>query len=615
MLLLSGQFFIYSNLFLVLLFLFLHHKFSSSLSKIILFLIGITGCMPFIVLMIGFIISDFSILNVAANSFIDDPLFYKIASTWGSHEGSILLWVFIINLYLLIYLFNNKDYKNIIRNILLIEIGFIFYVIVSSNPFIYLESFSDSRGLGLNPVLQHFLFVIHPPVLFLGYIGLIIPFAAAVHILSAQKFDQKYFITILKWSKISWFFLTSGIVLGSYWAYSELGWGGWWFWDPVENVSLIPWLLTTALIHSTAVSIKKNELKIWSLNLCLYAFIAAIFGTFLVRSNLIISVHSFASDPLRGMYLLAIIAYLLSFALYLNMKSIKLFNQDRFNLVSRESFLLFNNIFFITAALTVFIGTIYPLFAEIAYQEKVSVGAPYYNVTFNILLAPAILLMAIAPQLSWGGNTVNFKSIFKLVLLTIMVGIIFFLVWKNIYFTFAAILCFPIIAMSIITIPSLLKSMSLSFVSQWLAHLSIALFILAAVFTEQFDKDYNIEFTNTSNMTQSLSPEIQVTLNNINERSYSNHQKIEVGITINNSGKLILLSPSKNIYQPSGQTTTEVSKKSYFFDNFYSTITSITENNVILNIVYKPLINLLWLSTILLILGIGLSIFRKEKYE
>ena len=426
MLLLSGQFFIYSNLFLVLLFLFLHHKFSSSLSKIILLLIGITGCMPFIVLMIGFIISDFSILNVAANSFIDDPLFYRIASTWGSHEGSILLWVFIINLYLLIYLFNNKDYKNIIRNILLIEIGFIFYVIVSSNPFIYLESFADSRGLGLNPVLQHFLFVIHPPVLFLGYIGLIIPFAAAVHILSAQKFDQKYFIIILKWSKISWFFLTSGIVLGSYWAYSELGWGGWWFWDPVENVSLIPWLLTTALIHSTAVSIKKNELKIWSLNLCLYAFIAAIFGTFLVRSNLIISVHSFASDPLRGMYLLAIIAYLLSFALYLNMKSIKLFNQDRFNLVSRESFLLFNNIFFITAALTVFIGTIYPLFAEIAYQEKVSVGAPYYNITFNILLAPAILLMAIAPQLSWGGNNVNFKSIFKLVLLTIIVGIVFF---------------------------------------------------------------------------------------------------------------------------------------------------------------------------------------------
>jgi|TARA_B100000787_G_C16183909_1_gene293464 cytochrome c-type biogenesis protein CcmF len=610
-----GQIFIYSNLFLVLSFLFLHKKFSNSFSQLTLLSIGITGCMPFIILMIGFIISDFSILNVATNSFIDDPLFYKIASSWGSHEGSILLWIFIINLYLLTYLLSDKNYKNIVKNILLIEISFIFYVILSSNPFVYLESFSNIKGLGLNPVLQHFLFVIHPPILFLGYIGLIIPFAIAVHMLSSQKFEKKYFSEILKWSKISWFFLTLGIVLGSYWAYSELGWGGWWFWDPVENVSLIPWLLTTALIHSTAVSIKKNELKIWSLNLCLYAFIAAIFGTFLVRSNLIISVHSFASDPLRGMYLLAIVAYLLSFALFLNIKSLKLFNQDKFDLLSRESFLLLNNVFFISAALTVFIGTIYPLFAEIIYQEKVSVGAPYYNMTFNILLAPAILLMSIAPRLSWGENKTNLKLIIRLVSTTILIGVISFLIWNNIYFTFASILCFPIIAMSIVAIPSLLKNRTITFLSQWLAHLSIALFILAAVFTEQFDKDYNIEFSNTSNATQFIDPLIQVTLNGISESSHSNHQKITVGVTIKKSGKIIELSPSKNIYQPSGEITTEVSKKSYLFDNFYSTITSITENNVVLNIVYKPLINLLWLSTMLLIASIGLSIFRKEKYE
>ena len=614
MLILFGQIFIYSNLTLVLFFLFFHNKLSSYFSKIFLISIGITGCMPFIILMIGFIISDFSILNVATNSFIDDPLFYKIASTWGSHEGSILLWVFIINFYLLIYFFNNKNYKNVIRYILLIEISFIFYIILSSNPFIYMESFSNIRGLGLNPVLQHFLFIIHPPILFLGYIGLIIPFAIAVNMLSIQKFDQSDFIAILKWTKISWFFLTFGIILGSYWAYSELGWGGWWFWDPVENVSLIPWLLTTALIHSTAVSIKKNELKIWSLNLCLYAFIAAIFGTFLVRSNLIISVHSFASDPLRGMYLLAIVAYLLAFTLYLDMKSIKLFNQDKFNLLSRESFLLLNNIFFISAALTVFIGTIYPLFAEIAYQEKVSVGAPYYNMTFNILLAPAILLMAIAPQLSWGQNKANLNSIIKLIMITIVIGIISYLIWNNIYFTLASILCFPIIATSTIAIPYLFKKKNITFFSQWLAHLSIALFILAAVFTEQFDKDYNVEFTNTSDTTLPLNSSIQVTLNNINKSTHGNHQKIEVDITINKSGKLIKLNPSKNIYQPSRQVTTEVSKKSYLLDNFYSTITSITENNVILNIVYKPLINLLWLSTILLIISIGLSIFRKEKY-
>ena len=615
MLLILGQISIYFNLILVLLFLFTFKKISFFFNKIVLILISIAGCIPFIILMIAFIISDFSILNVAANSYIDDPLFYKIASTWGSHEGSILLWIFIINFYLLIYLFNNNSSISIVKNILLIEIGFIFYVILSSNPFIFSDNLVGSKGLGLNPVLQHFLFVIHPPVLFLGYIGLIIPFSTTIYILSSQKFDQKYFQIILTWSKISWFFLTSGIVLGSYWAYSELGWGGWWFWDPVENISLIPWLLTTAIIHSTAVSIKKNELKIWSLNLCLYAFISAIFGTFLVRSNLIISVHSFASDPLRGMYLLAIVTYLLFFALYLNVKSFNLFNQDKFHLFSRESFLLFNNIFFISAALTVFIGTIYPLFAEIIYQKQVSVGAPYYNITFNILLAPAILLMALAPQLSWGKNVINFRSIFKVFLTAMVTGLMAFLIWDNIYFAISAVLCFPIISVSFYTIPYIISKKNVSYISQWLAHFSIAVFILAAVFTEQFDKDYNIEFSKTSNMTQSLNPFIQVTLNNIDESTLSNHKKIEASITINKSGKIIKLSPSKNIYQPSGQVTTEVSKKSYYFDNFYSTITSITENSVILNIVYKPMINLLWLSTMLLIFGIGLSIFRKREHE
>ena len=615
MLLLTGQIFIYFNLFLVLSFLFLHNRFPSFFSSITIRLIGITGCIPFLVLMLGFIISDFTILNVSMNSFIDDPIFYKMASAWGSHEGSILLWIFIINLYLLFFLIRNKNHKNIIRNILLIEVGFLFYVILSSNPFIYYEVTANHQGMGLNPVLQHFLFVIHPPILFLGYIGLIIPFSTAVYILSSQNFDKKHFQTILIWSKISWFFLTLGIVLGSYWAYSELGWGGWWFWDPVENISLIPWLLTTAIIHSTAVSIKKNELKIWSLNLCLYAFIAAIFGTFLVRSNLIVSVHSFASDPLRGMYLLAIVVYLLSFAVYLNIKSVKLFNQDKFYLLSRESFLLFNNIFFISAALTVFIGTIYPLFTEIIYQKQVSVGAPYYNVTFNILLAPAILLMALAPQLSWGKSTINYKSLWAAVIASIVIGLLAFLIWSNMYFTIAAVLCFPILSVSLFTIPALFKAKNISFVSQWLAHLSIAVFILAAVFTEQFDKDYNIEFSKNSQVTQSLNRSIDITLNDIHESSFSNHQKIKVDVTINKSGNMIQLNPSKNIYQPSGQVTTEVSKKSYYFDNFYSTITSITESNVILNVVYKPLINLLWLSTMLLILGIGLSIFRKNKYE
>ena len=193
----------------------------------------------------------------------------------------------------------------------------------------------------------------------------------------------------------------------------ELGWGGWWFWDPVENISLIPWLLNTALIHSLQVSIKNNQLKLWSLNLALYGFIASVFGTFLVRSNLIVSVHSFATDPLRGLFLIIIIGYLFLVTIRLNLKSAKYFNQDTFNLISKESFLLMNNIFFIAAALTVFIGTIYPLFSELFFQSSVSIGAPYYNFSFNLLLAPIILLMAFAPQINWSKHerkNNNYKS-------------------------------------------------------------------------------------------------------------------------------------------------------------------------------------------------------------
>tara|TARA_X000000368_G_scaffold395367_1_gene362754 strand:- start:140 stop:1987 length:1848 start_codon:yes stop_codon:yes gene_type:complete len=610
-----GQASIYLNLLLVLSFFFLYKKKFWSSNKYILITISISGFLPFIILVVAFLKSDFTILNVLTNSYINDPIFFKFASAWGSHEGSILLWVFIINLFLLIYVIQKKYEKAVIKNILLIEIGFIIYTILSSNPFVFISSSSDIQGLGLNPVLQNFLFVIHPPILFLGYICLIIPFSLAIFILSYEDFNKKYFIEIINWSKIAWFFLTLGIVLGSYWAYSELGWGGWWFWDPVENVSLIPWLLITALIHSTNVSIKKNELKIWSLNLCLYGFISCIFGTFLVRSNLIISVHSFASDPLRGFYLLAIVAYLLFYTFYLNLKSINLFNQDRFNILSRESFLLLNNIFFISASLTVFIGTIYPLFSEIVYGQQISVGAPYYNFTFNILLAPAVLLMALAPQLSWGKNKINKLSLFKTLGLSLVLSIVILFFFKNIYFSLATFIASPIILVSVFSFQKIIKVKNINYFGQWLAHLSIAFFILSAVFTEQFDRDFNVKFDKTSDTTQIINNNLIITINNIKNYTFKNHDKIIVNLTINNSNKIMELTPSKNIYKPSGQITTEVSKSNFYFDQFYSTINSIKDDEIILNIVHKPMINFLWLSTILLILGISLSLFRKKHYE
>ena len=607
---LLGNFSLYLTLFFIIIFYLGWGKKIFLKDQILLNLIYIGGIIPFIFLIIGFTISDFSILNVIQNSYIDDPLFFKITSAWGSHEGSILLWIFLINFFGFIFLKSNNNFQ-IHKQIIFISSLFILYLLLSSNPFVHVENSSEIVGLGLNPILQHILFVIHPPTLFLGYIGLIIPFVLASHILVTKDFSQNLYKQMLFWSKISWFFLTFGIVLGSYWAYSELGWGGWWFWDPVENISLIPWLLNTALIHSLQVSIKNDQLKLWSLNLALYSFIAAVFGTFLVRSNLIVSVHSFATDPLRGLFLIVIIGYLFLVTIKLNIKSALHFNQDTFSLISKESFLLLNNIFFIASALTVFIGTIYPLFSELFFESSVSIGAPYYNFAFNILMAPIILLMAFAPQVSWNKNENKNNKVWITIVLAGAISIICFFYFANIYFAIASFIASPIIIQSLIVI---FKSFNkdLRFYSQWLAHLSIAIFIIAAVYTEQFDQEENFVFEKNGSSQLLMSNKSDVYLKNIKDTSYSNFQEILVELSIVNGDDEYILSPSKNIYQPSGQVTNEVSTVNQWLHQYYATISSIESDRVAINLVYKPMINLLWISAIMLVFSIFLSIIKRR---
>ncbi len=565
---------------------------------------------PFGLLVYAFSISDFTLLNVIENSYIDDPIFYKVTSAWGSHEGSILLWVFLINLFGVFFLFKNQTIE-IHKNILFISTLFILYVLISSNPFTYVETNENVLGLGLNPILQHFLFVIHPPTLFLGYIGLIIPFVISAHMLVNKNFSEKLFNEMLIWSKISWFFLTGGIILGAYWAYSELGWGGWWFWDPVENISLIPWLLNTALIHSLKVSIKSNQLKLWSLNLGLYCFIASVFGTFLVRSNLIISVHSFATDPLRGLFLIIIIAYLLAITVRLNIKSISNFNEDSFNLISRESFLLLNNIFFICSALVVFVGTVYPLFSEMILKTSVSVGAPYYNFAFNLLLAPLILFMAFAPQINWGKHEKKDKQIPFIIILSLLICLVSYYFLNNFYFALSVFITVPLFLKSILVLKNNFKK-NISFYSQWLAHLSIGFFIIAAVYTEQFDYEENLLFEKKSTNEIKLQNNKTAIIKNIKDEKFQNYQRISVDLLISDGQKEKELSPSKNIYQPSGQVTNEVSTANKLFSQYYATISTIESNKVGINLVYKPFINLLWLSAIMLVFSIFLSVVKKR---
>ncbi len=573
-------------------------------------LIYVISASPFLVLVIGFAISDYTVLNIFQNSYIDDPIFYKVTSAWGSHEGSILLWIFLINIYGIFFLKTNNN-KEIHKQIIFISSLFILYLLISSNPFQKIELDTTLEGLGLNPILQHLLFIIHPPTLFLGYIGLIIPFVLASHILISKNFSEDLFNQMLFWSKLSWFFLTFGIVLGSYWAYSELGWGGWWFWDPVENISLIPWLLNTALIHSLQVSIKSNQLKLWSLNLALYSFIAAVFGTFLVRSNLIVSVHSFATDPLRGLFLIMIIAYLFIVTLRLNIKSVNYFNQDTFKIMSKETFLLLNNIFFIAAALTVLVGTIYPLFSEIIYNSSVSIGAPYYNFAFNLLMAPIILLMAFAPQIKWGEHKRKNNQTFYIIAISIAITAIVFYLQENIFFALSVFITIPLFIKSFLVFFKKI-SKDEGFFAQWLAHLSIGLFIVAAVYTEQFDYEKNITFEKGDSSEIVFDEGTSLLLENIKDSDLSNHQKISVDLIVVEKNSKYSLSPSKNIYQPSGQVTNEVSTANRYLDQYYATISMIESDKVSINLVYKPFINLLWISSILLVFSIFLSIIKRK---
>ena len=605
-----GNLFLYLPILFTFFFYLRSSKLNESQTILAARVIYICSLIPFLLLLIAFATSNFQTLNVLQNSYINDPFIFKVTSAWGSHEGSILLWVFLINLYGLIFSFFHK--KNLLnKQLIFISQIFIIYILLSSNPFIEVNMDGNTEGLGLNPILQNLLFVIHPPILFLGYLGLIIPFVISSFILTTKQHDEPLFQQMLIWSKISWFFLTVGIVLGSYWAYSELGWGGWWFWDPVENVSLIPWLLNTALVHSLQVSIKNNQLKLWSLNLALYGFIAAVFGTFLVRSNLIVSVHSFATDPLRGLFLIIIIGYLLITTIRMNLKSISLFNKDTFQFISKESFLLINNIFFICAALTVFIGTVYPLFSEMIFKTAVSVGAPYYNFTFNILLAPIIILMAFAPQIKWHNHHSQNQIKLLIIFLTgFVASLISYFIFYNLFFSISVFITAPLFIQSVVVLFAKFKK-DFRFYAQWLAHLSIGIFIIAAVSTEQFDTEENLLFKKDNNNELLLNSGGYAYIENIQNIEKLNHVQILLDMKIVEENKTYSLSPSKNIYQPSGQITNEVSVVNNFFSQYYATISQIESDLVSINLVYKPFINLLWMSALMLILGIFGSIIRK----
>ncbi|MEN5082214.1 heme lyase CcmF/NrfE family subunit [Bosea sp. TWI1241] len=354
----------------------------------------------------SYVLSDFSVENVASNSHSAQPLLYKLTSVWGNHEGSLLLWVLILALFGALVALSKRSLPPRLRAGALaaqgcVTVAFLLFTLLTSNPFRRLVP-APAEGQDLNPLLQDLGLAIHPPLLYVGYVGFSITYAFAVAALIDGRIDAVWARAVRPWTLLAWTFLTLGISMGSYWAYYELGWGGWWFWDPVENASLMPWLAGTALIHSTVVMEKRDALKVWTILLAILTFSLSLLGTFVVRSGVLTSVHSFATDPQRGLFILAILVFFVGGSLALFAWRAPLLRQGGlFAPVSRESALVVNNLFLATACATVFVGTLYPLVLEMLTGDKISVGPPFFNATFVPVLVPLLLLLPLGQTLAW----------------------------------------------------------------------------------------------------------------------------------------------------------------------------------------------------------------------
>ena len=574
----------------------------------------------FLSLIILFIISEFSNLTVYNNSHTTKPLFYKISGTWGNHEGSLLLWLLILTFSIFLYFLfakkrsnNEKFYTIIIQQIIII--GFSIFTIKTSNPFDLINP-TPLNGLGLNPILQDPILAVHPPILYLGYVSTSIIFASSLASLMVSKVDNNWAKHIKNWVFFSWIFLTAGILLGSIWAYYELGWGGFWFWDPVENVSLMPWLSLTALIHCILVLEKRDTLKSWSIILSISTFTLSVCGTFLVRSGILNSVHTFANDPDRGLYILIFLFFLIFtsliiFFIYEN----KLKNANvGFGILTKESSILINNWFVMYFLAVILVGTIYPIFLEVISNHKISVGPPFFNKLIIPFLIPFLIFMSIGPNFNWIKN-VKFKNKIPLIFFLILNIIIAFLILKNI--GEAKLNLTLLLAASIYlfftTFKDLIKKTKFKNYSQQISHFGFALLILSIVMNAFLSREIttNLKVGEEINFNDN-----KIKFENIEINDVKNYKKLTAFFTIQENSSNFLFKPEIRIYNQPVIITSEADIKTNIFMDRFLVINLIKEDYEYFNVRYqeKPLMIWIWLSVLLIIFG-GLSnlLIKNEK--
>ena len=574
--------------------------------------------------------SDFSVANVFENSHSMKPLIYKVTGVWGNHEGSMLLWVSILALFGgLVAIFGNNLPISLRAHVLAVQAwvasAFYLFILLTSNPFLRLAD-PPIEGQDLNPVLQDVGLAIHPPMLYLGYVGFSISFSFAIAALIEGRIDAAWARWVRPWTLVAWIFLTLGIAMGSYWAYYELGWGGWWFWDPVENASLMPWLAGTALLHSLVVMEKRNALKVWTILLSILTFSLSLLGTFLVRSGVLTSVHAFANDPKRGVFILLILCVFIggSLSLYA-LRAYSLKQGGLFAPISREGALVLNNLLLTTACATVFVGTLYPLALEVITGEKISVGAPFFNLTFGPLFIPLMVALPFGPLLAWKrGDLLGAAQ--RLIAAAIAALILTAVVWAwtlggSTFAPLAIGLAVFVVAGALVDIAERTGLFRLPLEaafrrarglprSAWgtmFAHAGVGIALVGIVCETTWNSE-NIRTMKAGDVTSVAGYSLR--LDNLTPLQGPNYREMAAKFSVLVDGRVIAtMTPSKRNFTTRGATTTEAALLSRGASQLYISLGDIAGDGMIaVRIYHKPLVLFIWFGPVLMALGGVLSL-------
>jgi cytochrome c-type biogenesis protein CcmF len=590
------------------------------------------GCLAW-----SFVNNDFSVLNVASNSNTQLPVQYRFAATWGSHEGSLLLWVLMLTVWMVaVTVFSRQLPREMLARVLavmaMISIGFLTFMLFTSNPFERLLPAAPD-GRDLNPLLQDPGMVIHPPMLYMGYVGMSVVFAFAIAALISGRLDAAWARWSRPWTTMAWAFLTVGICLGSGWAYYELGWGGWWFWDPVENASFMPWLVGTALVHSLAVTEKRGGFKIWTVLLAILAFSLSLLGTFLVRSGVITSVHAFATDPARGIFILAFLAVVIGASLALfAWRAPRVGLGGKFELVSRESMLLTNNVLLVVAAGAVLLGTLYPLFLDALGLGKISVGPPYFDAVFAPLMAPALFLMGVGPIAKWKQASLpdlagRLKWAAAVAVVT-AVAVPFLMGRWSLVTALGLLLALWIAVAGVANLlerlkqlkassnPALgarLRSLPRGYWGMLVAHLGVAVFLVGVTMVRSYETEKDVRMM--------VGDTVQVggytfRLEGLDQIKGPNYDSTRGHVQVLRNGeKVVLLHPEKRVYAVQQMPMTEAAIDSGLTRDLYVSLGEpVGDGAWVVRVYHKPFVDWIWAGCFLMAIG-GVIAVTDRRYR